>query len=157
MIGWHHPLNRCVFEQALGDGEGQGSLASCSPWGRKESDMPEWLNNNSSKGPRTSQFQAVQVPVVSMRVQPQVGHASPQGSWSQAVIPSIALWCPGSWEHMSSDWWLAHSLGEMRCLGLRLQRLLAFCLWLLLTCLSASEESLHLLCCSSLSICSLIL
>ena len=33
-------------EQALGDGEGQGSPACCSPWGHKESDMTERLNNN---------------------------------------------------------------------------------------------------------------
>ena len=37
------------FEQILGDSEGQGSLACCSPWGRKESDMAEWLNNNNMK------------------------------------------------------------------------------------------------------------
>ena len=36
------------FEQALGDGEGQGSLACCSPWGRKESDLAERLNNSNS-------------------------------------------------------------------------------------------------------------
>ena len=46
MVGWHHWLNRHEFEQALGDGQGQGSLAGCSPWGRKESDMTERLNNN---------------------------------------------------------------------------------------------------------------
>ena len=45
MVGWHHWLNGHEFEQALGDGEGQGSLVCCSPWGRKESDMTEWLNN----------------------------------------------------------------------------------------------------------------
>ena len=33
MVGWHHRLNRHEFEQALGDGEGQGSLVYCSPWG----------------------------------------------------------------------------------------------------------------------------
>ena len=33
----------------LGDGEGQGSLACCSPWGCKESDTTEWLNNNNNK------------------------------------------------------------------------------------------------------------
>ena len=32
MVGWHHQLNGYEFEQALGDGEGQGSLACCSPW-----------------------------------------------------------------------------------------------------------------------------
>ena len=36
------------FEQTLGDGEGQGSLACCSPWGSKESDMTELLNNNKN-------------------------------------------------------------------------------------------------------------
>ena len=39
MVGWHHQLNEYESEQTLGDGEGQGSLACCSPWGRKESDM----------------------------------------------------------------------------------------------------------------------
>ena len=43
MIGWHHRLSRHDFEQALGDSEGQGGLACCSPWGRKESDMTERL------------------------------------------------------------------------------------------------------------------
>ena len=36
------------FEQTLGDSEGQGSLACWSPWGHKESDMTEWLNDNNS-------------------------------------------------------------------------------------------------------------
>ena len=35
MVGWHHQLNRHEFKQALGDGEGQGSLARCSPWDHK--------------------------------------------------------------------------------------------------------------------------
>ena len=47
MVGWHHRLNGHEFEQALGDGEGQGRLVCCSPWGRKELDMTERLNNNS--------------------------------------------------------------------------------------------------------------
>ena len=38
MAGWHHQLNGHEFEQTLGDREGQGSLVSCSPWGRKVSD-----------------------------------------------------------------------------------------------------------------------
>ena len=45
MVGWHHWLNGHEFEQFLGDGEGQGGLASCSPWGHKQSDTAEWLNN----------------------------------------------------------------------------------------------------------------
>ena len=47
-VGWHHPLDGHEFEQALEDGEGQGSLVCCSPWGCKELDMTEQLNNNSS-------------------------------------------------------------------------------------------------------------
>ena len=44
IVGWHHRLNGCEFEQAPGD-EGQGSLACCSPWGHKESDTTDRLNN----------------------------------------------------------------------------------------------------------------
>ena len=48
MVGWHHQLNGHEFEQALGDSEGQGSLACCSPWGCKELDMTEQLNKNNN-------------------------------------------------------------------------------------------------------------
>ena len=41
MVGWHHQLVRHEFEQASGAGDGQGSLACCGPWGRKESDTAE--------------------------------------------------------------------------------------------------------------------
>ena len=46
MVGWHHQLNGHEFEQALGVGDGQGSLACCSSWDCKESDMTERLNNS---------------------------------------------------------------------------------------------------------------
>ena len=42
------PLNGRESEQTLGDADGQGSLARCSPWGHKESDTTERLNNNNS-------------------------------------------------------------------------------------------------------------
>ena len=45
MAEWPHRLNGHEFEQTPGDGEGQGSLACCSPWGLKELDMTERLNN----------------------------------------------------------------------------------------------------------------
>ena len=47
MVGYQ--LNGNEFKQTLADGEGQGSLACCSPWGHKESNMTEGLNNNSNK------------------------------------------------------------------------------------------------------------
>ena len=39
MVGRHHQLNGCEFEQTLGDSEGQGRLVCCSPWDHRESDM----------------------------------------------------------------------------------------------------------------------
>ena len=44
MVGWHHWFNGDEFEQALGVHDGQGGLACCSPWSRKELDTTEWLN-----------------------------------------------------------------------------------------------------------------
>ena len=49
MVGWHHLFNEQEFEHTLEDGEGQGSLACCSPWGRKESYMTEQLNGTELK------------------------------------------------------------------------------------------------------------
>ena len=44
MVGWHHLLNGNEFEQAPEISDGQGSLACCTPWGRKESDTTERLS-----------------------------------------------------------------------------------------------------------------
>ena len=44
MVGWHHRLNAHEFEQAPGVGDGQGGLACCRPWGRRESETTERLN-----------------------------------------------------------------------------------------------------------------
>ena len=48
MVGWHHRLNGHEFKSTPGAGDGQGGLACCSPWGRKESDTTERLNSNNS-------------------------------------------------------------------------------------------------------------
>ena len=48
MVGWHHRLNGHEFEQALGDGDGQGSLLCCSLRGRKELDTTKLLNNRTT-------------------------------------------------------------------------------------------------------------
>ena len=52
MVARLNRLNAHEFEQTLEDGEGQGSLACCSPWGSKESDTTERLNNSVSQGER---------------------------------------------------------------------------------------------------------
>ena len=46
MLGWHHQVSEHELGQAPGDSEGQGSLACCSPWGRKELARTERLKNN---------------------------------------------------------------------------------------------------------------
>ena len=48
MFGWHHRLNGPEFEQAPGDGEGQGSLACCSLWGCRELDTAERQDDSSN-------------------------------------------------------------------------------------------------------------
>ena len=50
MVGWHHRLYGHEFEVALVVGDGQGRLAYCSPWGRKESDMTDQLNQTRDYG-----------------------------------------------------------------------------------------------------------
>ena len=58
MVGWHHRLNGHEFEQALGVGDGQGSLGCCSPWGRKELYTTKWLNwiDLGAMIPKTTNF-----------------------------------------------------------------------------------------------------
>ena len=56
MVGWHHQLDGHEFEQALGIGDGQGSLVCCSPWGLKASEMTERLNWSELTNPRLIYF-----------------------------------------------------------------------------------------------------
>ena len=55
MVGWHDRFNGYEFEQAPGDGEGQGSLACCSPRGCKDSDTTEQLSNDKCSQQQYSQ------------------------------------------------------------------------------------------------------
>ena len=55
-VGWHHWLDGHEFEQALGVGDGQVSLACCNPWGCKELDTTEQLNNHNIVLPLNSQW-----------------------------------------------------------------------------------------------------
>ena len=49
MVGWHHRFNGYELGKTPGDGEGQESLACCSPWGCEESDTSRWLNKRNIK------------------------------------------------------------------------------------------------------------
>ena len=53
MNGWHHQLNGHEFEQTLGDSGGQRSLACCSPWGCKELNVTEQLQNINEEHSQT--------------------------------------------------------------------------------------------------------
>ena len=59
MVGWHHWLDGHEFEQALGDNEGQGRLMYCIPWGCKELDITEQLNNNKFIGRTDAEAEAL--------------------------------------------------------------------------------------------------
>ena len=76
MVGWHHWLDGREFEQTPGNGEGQGSLACCSPWGHKELDTTEWLNSNKSpwKGKIPKQI---------------AGHSPVQFQWEQLNFKGV--------------------------------------------------------------------
>ena len=85
----------------LGDGEGQGSLACCSPWGHKESDVTKWLNNNSnSKRNRTNRrYRNCYIQwdllweLAHMIMGTEICHTLPSASWSAREFSSISL-CP---------------------------------------------------------------
>ena len=58
-IGWQHQLNGHEYEQTPGDGAGQGRLACCSPWGLKESDTTDQMNNiiqEDAQSPYSKEF-----------------------------------------------------------------------------------------------------
>ena len=59
MVRWHHGLNRYEFQEALGNGEGQGSLMWCSPWGCKELDTTERLNKMQTNEPFISREHSI--------------------------------------------------------------------------------------------------
>ena len=58
MVGWHHRLNRHEFEYILGVVDGEGGLACCSPWGHKESNKTERLNNHLEQDDLTDKCKA---------------------------------------------------------------------------------------------------
>ena len=58
-IGWQRQFNGHEYEQTPGDGEGQGRLACCSPWGLKESDTTDQVNNiiqEDAQSPYSKEF-----------------------------------------------------------------------------------------------------
>ena len=99
MVGWHHRLNRHEFEQALGDGEGQGSLLCCSPQGRKESETTERLNNKKVQFFVTPWTVACQAPLA-------MGF-SRQEYWSELLFPPSGDFFPTQRLNTPSPAWQA--------------------------------------------------
>ena len=99
MVGWHHRFSGHEFEPTLGNSEGQGSLVCCSPWGRKESDMLERLNNNNTA---TSE---------------QVRDLTPQNSKAHALSQFVCFfqgsWTPSPWESGEVQPGEQKTLGQM--------------------------------------------
>ena len=78
MVGWHHRLNGHEFEQTLGDGEGQGSLACCSLWDHKESDTTE-LTVQQQQNADLEIFEGICLPVTFKHLfKPPSGLLSPE-------------------------------------------------------------------------------
>ena len=78
MAGWHHWLYGRESEQTLGVGDGQGGLACCDSWGRKESDMTEWLN--------WTEYVRLPCPSLSPRVS---SNSCPFSKWCHSTISSF--------------------------------------------------------------------
>ena len=91
MVGWHHWLNGHEFEQTPGDGEGQEGLACCSPWGHKELDTTEWLDNNNPWP--VARLQEPALPASSPALTP--GPGLPASGWA-AAPKSSGPWLPSS-------------------------------------------------------------
>ena len=89
MVGWHHRLDGHEFEQALRVGDGQGSLACCSPWSLKELNTTEQLNsNNRHQTARDSPY----APEVSQSISQSTG--SSQNLANPTPLPYLS--CPQS-------------------------------------------------------------
>ena len=78
MVGWHHQCSEHELGQTPGGGEGQGSLAFCSPWGCDEQDMTRQLNNNKDEQKLTQAKKAEEKLVKMLRVDPETSRLGEQ-------------------------------------------------------------------------------
>ena len=105
MVRWHHQLDGHEFEQALGVGYGQGSLACCIPWGHRESDMTEWQTELMGKSQQARlggvydrrDHRLQTLPVVLLNIF-RDGRYHLIGS-----IPGICPWTRKLWERISHE------------------------------------------------------
>ena len=87
MVGWHHRLNGHESEQTQGDGEGQGSLTYCSPWGRRF-----WHDLAIEQPPPQAKYHFRHVPVaplILMEFLQEGAYSVPSNSWAEALTPKV--------------------------------------------------------------------
>ena len=123
MGGWHHRFNGHGLEQALGDGEGQGSLACCSPWGHKELDTTERLNNKQhhqrilrlslSYGPCPLQNHLSPSPLSSPRSFSQSRRMTSKASFDCGTHLLPSLMAPRRWNQ--TPWSVTHGPQHSAC------------------------------------------
>ena len=87
MVGCHHWLNGHGFGWTSGVGDGQGSLACCASWGRKESDMTEWLNSTEPNVHVSIYYRSSYVELLDQKIGPNFTKLFSK------VIPSHAAKC----------------------------------------------------------------
>ena len=92
MVGWHHQPNGSEFEQTQRDGEGQGGLACCSPWGRRVGHMTEQLNNNKNASRELERWITEQVVPKDYEIQGSLHFwGLPAGSFGGHDSPSVSV------------------------------------------------------------------
>ena len=102
MVTWNHQLNGHESEQTPGDSEVQGSLACCSPWGHKELDMTEQLNNCASNS-NCKSFKEKVDPTLPVFAKQRAPVGAPRVSDSASCVPSVGAWCRGCSENEGSQ------------------------------------------------------
>ena len=103
MVGWYHWLNGHEFEQAPADSEGQGSLACCSLWGHKESDMTEQLNKQ-------------QIPKILNKASLTILFLeNEQGEWSLVLEGKKRFWLSNNVVQSLSHIWLSATPWTAEC------------------------------------------
>ena len=113
MAGWHHQLDAREFGWTPGVGDGQGGLACCNSWGRKESDMTEWLNWITV--PLHWTFQTVSLDDVCwMELAPGQGSLASLEHWLCAVYSDTACALSLGWETVLLTFYGQWNLGAER-------------------------------------------
>ena len=93
MVGWHHRLDGHELEQTLGDGEGHGRLACSSPWGHKDLDVTQRLNNNKDESDYMTIWKKQSCRDSQMMTGQWGGNGSAMNEWMKSFLWAVKLLC----------------------------------------------------------------